>query len=401
MKEKELSIYNHDAIYSQRLKALEKSSILPENKKAILEVAQACLNRGSDKATATKHIYRLSCLAKKLNKPFNKATREDIAGLVGWINQSQYTAYGQRDLKLALRHAFNVFEAKKQGLSLDELAKEHKEPRLVSWIDVSVKEKSKKLPEDLPTLEEVLAIVSGARSIRDKALILSCYESAARIEEIGSMRVKDLQFDNYGAKLSLQKSKTKSRQVRVVSSTALLSSWLNTHPDRENPESPLWLSYQGNVMCHKSLEKILKTAARHASYKKKLHWHLLRHARLTELAKNLTDAQQRTFAGWSGSSRMPEVYNHLSQKDIGDKILEISGVVQKEQEADKLQPKRCLACNTLNAPSTIYCEKCGKALDLKTVLEQESKNEAIQTLKYKELESRMQLLETMLKGKKG
>ncbi len=42
-------------------------------------------------------------------------------------------------------------------------------------------------------------MMNACMNSRDRAMIPLLYESGARIGEIGSMRVKDVSFDEYGA----------------------------------------------------------------------------------------------------------------------------------------------------------------------------------------------------------
>jgi len=73
-------------------------------------------------------------------------------------------------------------------------------------------------------------MLKACMNSRDRVLVSLLYESGAKIGEIGSMRVKDASFDEYGAIVWLPKSKTITRKLRVVYSARYLSEWLSDHP---------------------------------------------------------------------------------------------------------------------------------------------------------------------------
>jgi integrase len=87
-------------------------------------------------------------------------------------------------------------------------------PEEVKWIKARVKNSNPKLPEELLTEDEIRRIVSAAENPRDKTLVLVLYETGCRIGELLSLRIKNIQFDEYGALLLLS-GKTGQRRVRV------------------------------------------------------------------------------------------------------------------------------------------------------------------------------------------
>jgi len=165
-----------------------------------------------------------------------------------------------------------------------------------------------------------------------------------------------------------------------------LIQWMNTHPDGGNPDSPLWINqkaYSGRPFGQSGLKLLLAVLTKRAGIKKKVHPHLFRHTRLTELAKDLTEPQLRIFAGWDRSSTMPAVYVHLSGKDVDDKLLQLAGkkdIVEQEKEKkerETLKPKVCPRCEKINSAEARFCGACSMALDIKTVMFLEDKKENI------------------------
>src|SRR3990170_8862810 len=97
------------------------------------------------------------------------------------------------------------------------------------------------LPEEILTEDDIKKLVESANNLRDKAFILVLYESGCRIGEILSLRIRNVQFDDYGAALIVS-GKTGDRRVRIIASAPKLCSWLDNHPLREDIDSPLWVT---------------------------------------------------------------------------------------------------------------------------------------------------------------
>ena len=120
-------------------------------------------------------------------------------------------------------------------------------------------------------------------------------------------------------------------------------------------------------------------------------WNLyvFRHSALTEKSKFLTEAVLRSHAGWTMSSKMPQVYIHLSNES-SKILLQKRGIIRTEdKEIQTLQSKQCPNCNEPNKPDGKFCIKC------KMVLTYDSYNK---TLEEKEKqENRINQLELEIK----
>jgi site-specific recombinase XerD len=117
--------------------------------------------------------------------------------------------------------------------------------------------------------------------------------------------------------------------------------------------------------------------AKKAGVKKRVNPHSFRHARATHLAGMLTESQMKQYLGWTQGSKMAAVYVHLSGRDVDNKILEIHGLKKPEEEekARQMGPKICPACEKANEFEARICCRCGRALDIKTAIEEENASE--------------------------
>lgn len=330
--------------------------------RVLRDFERALLSEGVSEARVAKYLVYLRVLAQRLGKEFERATREDVEGLVLWVERSDYSPWTKHDYKVVLKRFY-------RWLRNAGTEDEGEDPPEVKWIRTTIKKKDVLLPEQLVTEEEVMKLVEAAENPRDRAFIIALYESGARIGEIGSMNVGDVFIPPEGnyAKLRLR-GKTGSREVVVVASLPYLAQWLSVHPKRSNPEAPLWVGIgtvsHGEALGYPALAKILKVAARRAGIQKRIHPHKLRHSRATFLANKLTEAQLSAVFGWTQGSAMPRTYVHLSGRDTDDALLGVYGLKRREETQPKVAPKTCPRCSALNAMDALFCVRCGLALDV-------------------------------------
>ena len=302
---KTIDIHDFDSRLRSAKKLVVKSNpITNENSRRIQEFENHCIAEGLGKSRITKYVYTLRKIAEWLDKDFDKANRNDIEELVNIIERKDYSAWTKHDYKVAIKRFYKWLKGRGEEY-----------PEEVKWIKTTLKKKDAVLPSDLITEDEVKRLVDAAFSIRDKAFIITLYESGARIGEIGAVRIKDVTFEERYTTIMVQ-GKTGSRRIIVVASTPYLNTWIQNHPLRNDPEAPLWVNMgtvnRYNEMSYPALTKILKVAKERADLNKRVTPHKLRHSRATFLASRLTEAQMNQIFGWKQGSEMPSIYVHLS-----------------------------------------------------------------------------------------
>jgi integrase len=245
-------------------------------------------------------------------------------------------------------------------------------PEEVRWIKTTLREKDRVLPQDLLTEDEIKRLVDAADNPRDRAFIMTLYESGGRVGEVGSMRIRDVAFRKDYASVTLR-GKTGTRRVPIVAAVPYLTLWIDHHPRKSDPDAPLWPKFSdGRPMTYPALAKVLKVAAERAGLKKRVTPHKLRHSRATFLASRLTEAQLCALFGWKQGSDMPSTYVHLSGRDLDDAILGVYGLRRKEKEGRaELTPKNCPRCGQPNPATSRFCRYCNMALDMQAVMEVE------------------------------
>jgi ribosomal protein L40E len=169
--------------------------------------------------------------------------------------------------------------------------------------------------------------------------------------------------------------KTGQRRVRVIFSSPAIAEWLNHH-QAQDAKAPLWTSLDGassaKPLEYYAFRKVLRDAAVRAGIRKRVNPHSFRHARASNLAADLTEAQMKELFGWTQDSKMASVYVHLSGRNIDNALLRLSGVKTEEEvkeEEHSLRVRVCLRCKENNAPTSRFCTRCGSPLDVKTAME--------------------------------
>ena len=236
-------------------------------------------------------------------------------------------------------------------------------------------------------------------------------DMSARPHEILNLRIKDIKFyiNDEGipyAEVRITNGKTGSRTVPLIDSLPYLKEYLspslsssdesNHHPNSSNPNSWLFVSTGNN---HGSKLTYDGLATRYEYYRKKYFpsllrddtipnydkaliknmltkpWNLyvFRYSALTEKSQFLTEAVLRSHAGWTMSSKMPQVYIHLSNES-SKILLQKRGIIKTEdKEMPSLQSKPCPNCLEPNKPDgSKFCIKC------KLVLSYDEYNETIE-----------------------
>lgn len=349
----ELQIYK----YKQMLASIESriasaSSLSNENKRCIERFRDDCFAHNIGQARVIRYLYCLRDMALWLQKDFSQCTTDDLKALAAKIEQmDRFSPRTKYEYRATLKKFYKWL-------------KNTDEPQEVAWIDLRLKKHNDKLPSELLSEENILAMVNVSKNPRDRAIIIGLYESGCRIGEFLKMKLKDIIFEKPGCLLFVH-GKTGGRRIRVISAEPYLVDWLNKHPDKTNPDAFLWIQNKStNMLEYPAFCKVLRVAAKKANVRKKVNPHNFRHSRATYLAARFTEQQLKVFFGWTRASDMAAVYVHLSGKDVDDALLTTYGLKEEKKEITELKPLACPRCNVANEATNKFCKICGSVLDL-------------------------------------
>lgn len=343
--------------------------ISKRDKKLILDFHDECYSQALSDHRVLFYVTKLRNICKWKEKHFDHLTKADIKDLVRKIQQKEYAEWTKHGHKVTIKKFFQWLKG------YEWHSKQY--PEEVRWIKAVIKNNKRKLPEEMLSRDEIKKLMKTACGVRDKAFVSVLHESGCRIGEMLGLRLKHVEFDEYGAVIRVH-GKTGSRRVRLVSSVPHLANWIEHHPRKEN-EYYLWINVgttnHGERMGYQNARKLLKLIARKAGIEKAVNPQAFREARATHLANNLTEAQMCEYFGWVQASKMPSIYVHLSGRDVDNAILRIHGKLSKDEEKkeEELKTRECPRCYHENSPEARFCNRCRLPLDEKTALELEKR----------------------------
>ena len=353
----------------------ERGQLSSQNLETFLDYNNDMIIHSISENTRYRCLTQFGLLTKMIQKNWVDVTEKDLKGLVANI-MSQHGEHGKETaytfiLKMSIRAIVRFAKLGSRSKPEDG------ELPIIRFIE-SKKPKDKLTREDLPTNEEVLKILDAcADSSRDKAMISVHAEAGTRIGELLGMKIKDFTIDNNGGIIKVD-GKTGVRPIRIVKSVPYLTRWLNDHPNKNNPEGPLWVYIRasnsfGQQITYTGFRAILQKRVRLAGITKKISSHLFRHKEITDLANKLTESESRMRHGWEKTSLMPSKYTHLNQDDLDDKMLQIMGVKKPEITEEPL--RECVFCKISYPVEIRFCDVCSRPLDVFDALQMEKETE--------------------------
>lgn len=355
-------IHNYEKRLKRTLERIRESEELSKkNKDLILKFHNYCFSEGVGCAKTERYVYDCFNFAKMIKRRLDTLSKDELQEFVAMIEMNQWSPNTKHCFKIMIRKFYRFVEG---------ITEKGVYPEKVRWLKTNVKNCKQKLPSELLNESEIERMINSTDNKRDKAFISVLYETGCRIGEIGHLKIKEIEFDEYGARLNVL-GKTGARIIRIVQSSPYLLEWINNHPLKDNPDTFVWIGKTTKkLLSYGRLTDIIKKLGKRAGIKKRVHAHLFRHSRATYLAGYLTEAQMKKYLGWAQASKMAGVYVHLNGKETEDAILKLHGIKKEEQkEESKLKPKTCSRCKTINESTNKNCKHCGLILDEKKAQE--------------------------------
>lgn len=354
-------LYNEKRRLERTIQKIEELNISKSNKERLIEFKNYCLANNVGKNKTSRYLYDLMHIAEWLNKPFEKANRKDIEKIMikleeakGEQTNKSFSEWTKRGYRIIIRKFYKWLRDTKYF------------PPEVDWISIRMKECNKKLPEDMLSEEEILALINCCSNPRDKALVSLIYDSGCRVGELLNLRLRDIEYFDKGMKIYLN-GKTGMRRIPIVFSVPFIDKWLNLHPTKK-PESFVWVGGNGERIGYGRVRKLIKDCAIRAKITKRVNPHNFRHSRASFYSDKLNDRIMMEYFGWHNPDTI-SIYSHLNGKQIENSILEANGFsVQEKKDKELLKSKKCLRCNKTHEATSLYCT-CGFPLDEKLAQE--------------------------------
>lgn len=272
-----------------------------KQRSTILAFRDQMLADGMGLPRIVKYLQSLKVLSDIAPCELQRAKKPEIISLLADIQRSSWSDWTKHDHKLSLRKYL-------QFLGREDLA---------SAVVIGPVH-NRKLPEELITPDDLLALLDAQGRLEDHAFIYVLYESGTRIGELLTLQRKHIRFDSQGAVLIVE-GKTGMRRVRILESSSILDEYISSTSPK--PHARIF------PLTYRAYAKRLKVLAARAGIEKRVYPHLLRHSRATYLACYLTEAQLCTYMGWAIGSAMPRIYVHLAGADLDAALARVPPLV--------------------------------------------------------------------------
>jgi len=313
----------------------------------------------------TFYTHKLRKLACWLRKDFDAVTEQDLRSLLTFLskghareNGGMFSAGTLHGYKVTLKRFYRWLEGNDEDY-----------PRKVRWIKSNGDSTRIQEPEQLLTHDEVLEMIRHARTPRDKAMVAFLYESGARISEMLSMCLRHLEFTPTVLKATLPVSKTQPRVIPLVSCKGHLTTWVNYHPLKDDPDAALWSNQKRDgrsPLTNQTVGEILRAIASDAGIRKRVYPHLFRACSITH--KQLAgwpEQATKAFHGLTKDSKVMKHYSHLSYSNLEQIQKKMNGL--PVDNGSELNGRiRCPGCGREN-PLYVEACACGLPTELRVV----------------------------------
>jgi len=351
--------------------------ITDKNRSLINQFIKDIEAEGITKERLSKYKRQLWVLAYVLDKDYDKATREEIKQLGGWINRSEYLPATKRDYRTALRRAFKFWKGDNDIYPIEVRDIKHpkgeQKGRLV-------------IPKKLLKFEDVEHLINLVGNNRDKLYLALSWDTAGRPCELRNLKWKDIEKVGDKTRVIIDTAKksgdTSYRTILLYHALPYLNRWREEFKEVFNlPEKQLSDKYifqnfgetKNIPLSHSSLAKMFVYLNEKSKFGR-LTPYLFRHSRISWWQnQKINDSVIKKMVGHARNSNIIGEYSHHSTEDIDDAILEAEGVTERKK-IEELNPiKTCARCKKENKPKTDNCEFCGFPLSENAFLQEDVK----------------------------
>jgi integrase/recombinase XerD len=345
-------------------KALASGQITPDDAKLIRAYSSEYqANRHVSNLRVLKSIFELVNWRRFIQSPYRAATITEIhKGLnelqsANSLRGTPFKANTKHDYVKGLKWFLQWMIS--EGHS--KLSKEK-----VDKIKIPPVDSCTTTPDAILQEDDILSMVSSVRTFRDKALILTLYESGARIGELSRLKWKDIVFNDDNT-IGVSLTDTKTRKIRhalLGASVEYLAGWRNNYPGSPDNDNFVFISENGEPMEYRAMAQVISRSAKKARVDKRVTPHLFRKSRITSLIKQNYQESVIKQAMWGNlGTNMFKTYVVLSEQDIDAEFREKMGIKKKEIKEDKkMIPRQCRYCFAMNGPQSSFCHICGRPL---------------------------------------
>lgn len=190
--------------------------------------------------------------------------------------------------------------------------------------------KYSKTPKTLPSVlskDEIFRLINSIENDKHRLMVKVLYGSGLRVSELTNLKVKDLNFEtNFGF---VRHGKGNKDRMFIIPES-LKEELINYVKDKESYDSWLFESYNGHISS-RTLQVVIKKAAKKAKINKNVHPHTLRHSYATHLIENGYDVASVQSLLGHNSAETTMIYLHIANP----KLINVKSPLDNLQLNDK------------------------------------------------------------------
>lgn len=158
--------------------------------------------------------------------------------------------------------------------------------------------------------DEAQAMLGATKNQKHKLALGLLYYGGLRLNEVRKLKWQDLDF----VRKTIHIKKSKGDRDRIVFLHERLKQFLDSNGIRK--EGFILFSERGSVYSERSIQQIVKSAAKRAEIKKKVHPHTLRHSFATHLLEAGADIRYIQKLLGHKDLKSTQIYTHVANRDI-------------------------------------------------------------------------------------
>ena len=289
-------VYDGNRRLKNTVKKIQEGQLSEENIQAVMEFKYYLDAQGDvDVEREVRILDSIVAIDHLIDFNLKHAQKEDVLRLIGEINHDNWD---DKD-----RAAYTIAEYRKAVKKFYQWHTGRDEPEITDFISCYVKKKDRPRVqlEELPRPQEVTRIMDACMNTRDKALVITVWETGGRISEVLNTKWKDItELENFH-KIKFRHSKTMKRSVPVKDCIKHLKNWKQEHA---NPQPEEYIFTNLNSTTHakyRNMRKQIEDAVkRTGGIERRTNFHAFRKSRASYLAANGWNIfQLMKFFGWS------------------------------------------------------------------------------------------------------
>lgn len=246
------------------------------------------------------------------SRSLDKVTGKDISAYIGWLADRDLNPSTRARMFVSLRCFFRFCHS--EGIINHDPAQYNDCPKV--W---------RHLPHDLSPREvtNLLEAESGddTHSIRNRAILEVFYATGARVSEVCTMKISDIDLQERTVRLLGKGGKermTPLGQCAIQALTRYLNGPRNILRLRNRGEIPTWLfiSRTGRRLVRQSVFRVVKAAAAKAGIEKNVYPHLLRHSFATHMLEGGANLRAVQMLLGHANLSTTELYTHVHRPHL-------------------------------------------------------------------------------------